>query len=165
MDAISQTTFSNAWISLKISLNFVPTVRINNIPALVQIMACRRPGDNLMHGNSINLRKCEFAPKQLLAWVMMKWYFQKKITWSRNCIGERICGEKKCAVSQPNVQTNILLQNLRIFGWLWMGISVAIVLLLVRAQCFVSAGNFTRCPRENTWLNIDIRWMIWCGSV
>ena len=35
----------NAWISLKISLKFVPGVRINNIPALVQIMAWRRTGD------------------------------------------------------------------------------------------------------------------------
>ena len=35
----------NAWISLRISLKFVPEVRINNIPALVQIMAWRRPGD------------------------------------------------------------------------------------------------------------------------
>ena len=34
----------NVWISLKISLKFVPRVRINNIPALVQIMAWRRPG-------------------------------------------------------------------------------------------------------------------------
>ena len=35
----------NAWILLKISLKFVPKVRINNIPALIQIMAWRRPGD------------------------------------------------------------------------------------------------------------------------
>ena len=35
----------NAWISLKISLKFVPKVRIDNIPALVQIMAWHRPGD------------------------------------------------------------------------------------------------------------------------
>ena len=35
----------NAWISIKISLNFVPKVQINNIPTLVQIMAWRRPGD------------------------------------------------------------------------------------------------------------------------
>ena len=35
----------NAWISLDISLKFVPTVRIDNIPTLVQIMAWRRPGD------------------------------------------------------------------------------------------------------------------------
>ena len=35
----------NAWIALKISLKFVPKVRINNIPTLIQIMAWRRPGD------------------------------------------------------------------------------------------------------------------------
>ena len=35
----------NVWISIKNSLKFVPRVRINNIPALVQIMAWRWPGD------------------------------------------------------------------------------------------------------------------------
>ena len=35
----------NAWISLKISLKCASKVRINNIPALVQIMAWRQPGD------------------------------------------------------------------------------------------------------------------------
>ena len=35
----------NVWISLKISLKFVPKVPINYIPALSQIMAWRRPGD------------------------------------------------------------------------------------------------------------------------
>ena len=35
----------NAWISLNISLKFVPRVWIDNIPALVQIMAWRRLGD------------------------------------------------------------------------------------------------------------------------
>ena len=35
----------NVWISIKISLNFVPKGPVNNIPALVQIMAGRRPGD------------------------------------------------------------------------------------------------------------------------
>ena len=46
-DAILKCIFlnENAWISLKISLKFVPKVRINNIPALVQIMAWRRPGN------------------------------------------------------------------------------------------------------------------------
>ena len=51
MDGISQMTFSNAlfWdedkcISFKILL-FFPTVRINNIPALVQMMAWGRPSD------------------------------------------------------------------------------------------------------------------------
>ena len=35
----------NIRISIKISLKFVPKVPINNIPASVQIMAWRRPGD------------------------------------------------------------------------------------------------------------------------
>ena len=36
---------ANMWISIKISLKFVPKDPINNIPALVQIMAWRRSGD------------------------------------------------------------------------------------------------------------------------
>ena len=35
----------NVWIPIKISQKFVPKGAINNIPALVQIMAWRRPGD------------------------------------------------------------------------------------------------------------------------
>ena len=35
----------NVWISIKISLKFVPKGPINNIPALGQIMAWRRSGD------------------------------------------------------------------------------------------------------------------------
>ena len=35
----------NVWISIKISLKFVPWNPINNIPPLVHIMAWRRPGD------------------------------------------------------------------------------------------------------------------------
>ena len=35
----------NVWVPIKISLKVVPKGRINNIPALVQIMAWRRPGD------------------------------------------------------------------------------------------------------------------------
>ena len=53
IDAFLQMIFSNAfswmkenaWISIKISQKFVPKVQINNIPALVQIMAWHRPGD------------------------------------------------------------------------------------------------------------------------
>ena len=35
----------NVWIPIKISLKFVPKGPINNIPALVQMMAWRRTGD------------------------------------------------------------------------------------------------------------------------
>ena len=46
-DDIFKCIFLNEdeWILPRISLKFVPKVRINNIPALVQIMAWRRPGD------------------------------------------------------------------------------------------------------------------------
>ena len=48
--AILLTTFWNAfsnentYISIKISLKFVPKDPINNITALVHVMGCRRPG-------------------------------------------------------------------------------------------------------------------------
>ena len=35
----------NVWITIKISLKFIPTDSINNIPTLVPIMAWHRPGD------------------------------------------------------------------------------------------------------------------------
>ena len=46
----------NVQISIKISLNFVPRGQINNIPALVQVMAWRRPGDKpLLEPMMVNL--------------------------------------------------------------------------------------------------------------
>ena len=46
-DDIFKCFFLNdsVWIPIEISLKFVPRGPINNIPALVQIMAWRRPGD------------------------------------------------------------------------------------------------------------------------
>ena len=46
-DDISKCIFlnENVWIPVEISLKFIPKGPINNIPALVQIMAWRRPGD------------------------------------------------------------------------------------------------------------------------
>ena len=35
----------NVWVSINISLKFVPRGPFNNIPTLVQVMAWRRPGD------------------------------------------------------------------------------------------------------------------------
>ena len=37
----------NVWISIKISWKFIPKGPIYKIPAMVQIIACRRPGDKL----------------------------------------------------------------------------------------------------------------------
>ena len=79
MDAISQTTFSSAfsWMKIfefpiKISLKFVPKRSINNIPALVQIMAWRRPGAKPLSGPIIaSLLKhiCVTRPQ----WVKAIW--------------------------------------------------------------------------------------------
>ena len=51
-DDISKWIFlnENVWIPIKISLKFVPQGPINNIPALVQIMAWRRPGAEPLSG-------------------------------------------------------------------------------------------------------------------
>ena len=35
----------NVWIQIEITLKFVPEGPINNVPALVQIMALHHPGD------------------------------------------------------------------------------------------------------------------------
>ena len=40
----------NLWIPIKIVLKYVPQGPMNNIPALVQIMAWRRPGDKPLSG-------------------------------------------------------------------------------------------------------------------
>ena len=37
-----------AWLSIEISLNFAPNGPTNTIPALVQIMVSRWPGDKLL---------------------------------------------------------------------------------------------------------------------
>ena len=62
----------NVWISLKISLKFVPRGLINNIPALLQIMAWRRPGDKpLSEAMLVSLltHKCVTRPQWVKACV------------------------------------------------------------------------------------------------
>ena len=55
----------NVWISLKISLKFVPKFQINNIPVLVQIMAWRWPVDKPLSEPimvSLLMHICHLAP-------------------------------------------------------------------------------------------------------
>ena len=61
----------NVWIPINISLKFVPKCPINNIPALVQIMAWRRPGDKPLSEPMMVILKthiCVTRPQ----WVNMK---------------------------------------------------------------------------------------------
>ena len=76
VDNIFKCIFLNeiVWIPIKISLKFVPKCPINNIPALVQIMAWRRPGD-----------------KPLSEAMMIKLMMHIRVTWPEwvNVTGKR----------------------------------------------------------------------------
>ena len=64
----------NVWIAIEVSLKFVPKGPINNIPALVQIMAWRRPGDKPLSEPmmvSLLTYTCVTRPQ----WVNMKCAF------------------------------------------------------------------------------------------
>ena len=65
----------NVWISLKIPLKFVPMGPINNIPALVQIMAWRRSGDKPLSEPmmvSLPTHICVTLPQWVKAWVQLQ---------------------------------------------------------------------------------------------
>ena len=73
----------NVWISIKISPKFVPKGPINNIPALVQIMAWCRPGDKPLSEPMLVIlltHICVSRPQWVNAetkWPpFSRWYFQ-----------------------------------------------------------------------------------------
>ena len=66
----------NVWISLNISLNFAPRFRINNIPALLQIMAWRRSGDKPISKpmmTHICVARPHWINKDFLTWLLIDW--------------------------------------------------------------------------------------------
>ena len=66
-DDISKRIFSdeNVWIPIKISLKFVPQGLINNIPALVQIMAWRRQATSHYLNQWWLFYRCIYASRSL----------------------------------------------------------------------------------------------------
>ena len=64
----------NVWISIKISLKFVPPGSPNNkFPALVQIMTWRRPGDKLLSEPMIIClltHVCGTRPQWVMLWLI-----------------------------------------------------------------------------------------------
>ena len=67
----------NVWISLKIPLKFVSKVPINNIPALVQIMVWRRPGDKLLSEPMlvfVPTHICVTRPQWVNESMVVRWY-------------------------------------------------------------------------------------------
>ena len=72
----------NAWISIKISLRFVPKGPINTIPALVQIMAWHRPVDNsLSKPICITRPQCVSLYQQLCALALTNLFSGRQISW------------------------------------------------------------------------------------
>ena len=72
----------NVWIPIKISLTFVPKGLINNISAMVQIMAWRRPGDKPLSEPMMVWLKthiCVTRPQ----WVKPHWQHHR---YPMNCI-------------------------------------------------------------------------------
>ena len=74
----------NEWISPWISLKFVPKIRINKTPALVQILAWRRPGDKPLSEPmmvSLPTHLCVTRPQWVNSLVPggFKWNFGKMI--------------------------------------------------------------------------------------
>ena len=76
----------NEWILPRISLKFVPRVRINNIPALVQIMAWRRPGDKPLSEPmmvSLLTHICVTRPQWVKTVFVLVMLLPLKLRWSR----------------------------------------------------------------------------------
>ena len=106
-DDICKCIFSNenVWISIKISLKFVPNGPVNNIPALVQIMAWRRPGDKpLSEPMMVRLLThiCVTRPQ----WVNKCWW--RPIIRPGNDVINDQCSEKRktwrdCVQCMPNM--------------------------------------------------------------
>ena len=72
----------SGWISIKMSLNFVPKDPINNIRALVQIMAWRRPGNKpLSEPMMIKLPThiCVTWPQWVTVSLPFVWYIKSLI--------------------------------------------------------------------------------------
>ena len=83
----------NVWISIKISLKFVPKGPINNIPSLVQIMAWRRSGDKPLSEPmvvSLPTHICITRPQ----WVRRAVNLSAMSEWSQRNIGNLETGVK-----------------------------------------------------------------------
>ena len=124
----------NVLISLKISLIFVPKVRINSSPALVQIMAWRRPSDKPlsepMSGRSLT-RICVTRP-QWVNWLKCKFrsvttnVFVSEITLYREtprnveefCSHEKPLSWNRC-YSFDHVFGKSNLTNLKLIYWIY----------------------------------------------
>ena len=101
--------YENIWISIKISLKFVPKGPISNIPALVQLMAWRRPGDKpLSEPMMIRLRLNSLGLNELSIRFPSEWQHEQLILFDDFPISKtkiishrhyiRIVGFNRCCI-------------------------------------------------------------------
>ena len=106
----------NGWIPIKISLKFVPKRRINNTPALVQIMAWRRSGDKALSEPMMVILPthiCVTRPK----WVKTGKTSPKRSIQS-NCAISRLWAQSWQGRNDLVILTTIGLRNKNI-KWVW----------------------------------------------
>ena len=103
-DAILKWIFlnENVWISINISLKFVPIGPINNIPSLVQILAWRHPGDKPLSEpteDSLLMQICVILPQ----WVNSLW--PSDAIW-RQRSGSTLAQVIACCLTAPSHYLN-----------------------------------------------------------
>ena len=81
----------NVWISIKISLKFVPGGPNNNFPALVQIMAWRRPGDKPW-SELMMVSLLTHISVTRPQWVNLRITRCPITTWAANVVGINVIG-------------------------------------------------------------------------
>ena len=101
----------NVWIAIKIPLKFVPKGPINNNPALVQIMAWRRPGDKPLSEPMmvrLPMHICVTQPQ----WVKIQWISQYQVSFLL-CSAYHVCSwVTKCwciTVNDEHLEPDFLL--------------------------------------------------------
>ena len=95
----------NVWISIKISPKFASEGPINNIPALVQIMAWRRPGDKLFTGDPLHSRAACTQPCNVNTHSRAHCSPGARLCeqWGHGCVnnGARLCASARLCRGSP----------------------------------------------------------------
>ena len=114
----------NVRISINISLKFVPKGPINNNPALVQIMAWRRPGDKPLSEPmmvSLLTHICVTRPQ----WVETRFYTDKLIV-AGPLVSERMSLRNQCITGNVRSDWNMIM-----FYWMFGFCRLALIWSIV----------------------------------
>ena len=145
-------------MALEISLKFVSNIRINNIPALVQIMAWCRPGDKPLSESmmvSLLTHICVTRPQ----WVKLPLELENELTpkwlghFKKNVILFRNVVQHKCDIFIWNWSNtmNVLSELWVLMAWCF-SIRASVAMVLTTHPCV------SRCLRVNNYIPPKL----WC---